>query len=393
MLESRIIRRDPERVKAACRLRGIDRSAEVDELAALDARRGELLSAARELREQQNLLRLRFPELERTGKSSVPLQIELRLLARKTAGFEAELEELEERRRALLLLLPNFPRGRAAEPVRRWGVPAAFPYPPKSARTLREGLGIFAPSAGSSSRNETKACTEDQGIPASSDSLPPLLGIGARLARALESYWLDALAAGGLTEYRLPGGPADGMQGVTPAVGALMRPHRGRVYPAGCALPGCCAVFSGREGGDTSAMLLLAAPGQDGMAMERLLSLTGKALRGLGLPFELSPLEPAQLPFEAAAGWSAGVWMPSSGRYETAAAVSACGDFLARRTACRCRQEGERRPRPAEAACGTADLSVLLRALLENGQDGGGSAAVPEVLRPLTGAERLVRQR
>ena len=393
MLESRIIRRDPERVKAACRLRGIDRSAEVDVLAALDARRGELLSAARELREQQNLLRLRFPELERTGKSSVPLQIELRLLARKTAGFEAELEELEERRRALLLLLPNFPRGRAAEPVRRWGVPAAFPYPPKSARTLGEGLGIFAPSAGSSSRNETKACTEDQGIPASSDSLPPLLGIGARLARALESYWLDALAAGGLTEYRLPGGPADGMQGVTPAVGALMRPHRGRVYPAGCALPGCCAVFSGREGGDTSAMLLLAAPGQDGMAMERLLSLTGKALRGLGLPFELSPLEPAQLPFEAAAGWSAGVWMPSSGRYETAAAVSACGDFLARRTACRCRQEGERRPRPAEAACGTADLSVLLRALLENGQDGGGSAAVPEVLRPLTGAERLVRQR
>ena len=393
MLESRIIRRDPERVKAACRLRGIDRSAEVDELAALDARRGELLSAARELREQQNLLRLRFPELERTGKSSVPLQIELRLLARKTAGFEAELEELEERRRALLLLLPNFPRGRAAEPVRRWGVPAAFPYPPKSARTLGEGLGIFAPSAGSSSRNETKACTEDQGIPASSDSLPPLLGIGARLARALESYWLDALAAGGLTEYRLPGGPVDGMQGVTPAVGALMRPHRGRVYPAGCALPGCCAVFSGREGGDTSAMLLLAAPGQDGMAMERLLSLTGKALRGLGLPFELSPLEPAQLPFEAAAGWSAGVWMPSSGRYETAAAVSACGDFLARRTACRCRQEGERRPRPAEAACGTADLSVLLRALLENGQDGGGSAAVPEVLRPLTGAERLVRQR
>ena len=393
MLESRIIRRDPERVKAACRLRGIDRSAEVDELAALDARRGELLSAARELREQQNLLRLRFPELERTGKSSVPLQIELRLLARKTAGFEAELEELEERRRALLLLLPNFPRGRAAEPVRRWGVPAAFPYPPTSARTLGEGLGIFAPSAGSSSRNETKACTEDQGIPAFSDSLPPLLGIGARLARALESYWLDALAAGGLTEYRLPGGPADGMQGVTPAVGALMRPHRGRVYPAGCALPGCCAVFSGREGGDTSAMLLLAAPGQDGMAMERLLSLTGKALRGLGLPFELSPLEPAQLPFEAAAGWSAGVWMPSSGRYETAAAVSACGDFLARRTACRCRQEGERRPRPAEAACGTADLSVLLRALLENGQDGGGSAAVPEVLRPLTGAERLVRQR
>lgn len=393
MLESRIIRRDPERVKAACRLRGIDRSAEVDELAALDARRGELLSAARELREQQNLLRLRFPELERTGKSSVPLQIELRLLARKTAGFEAELEELEERRRALLLLLPNFPRGRAAEPVRRWGVPAAFPYPPKSARTLGEGLGIFAPSAGSSSRNETKACTEDQGIPASSDSLPPLLGIGARLARALESYWLDALAAGGLTEYRLPGGPADGMQGVTPAVGALMRPHRGRVYPAGCALPGCCAVFSGREGGDTSAMLLLAAPGQDGMAMERLLSLTGKALRGLGLSFELSPLEPAQLPFEAAAGWSAGVWMPSSGRYETAAAVSACGDFLARRTACRCRQEGERRPRPAEAACGTADLSVLLRALLENGQDGGGSAAVPEVLRPLTGVERLVRQR
>ena len=127
MLESRIIRRDPERVKVACLLRGVDLGAEVDELAALDARRGELLSAARELREQQNLLRLRFPELERAGKSSVPLQIELRLLARKTAVLEAELEEREERRRALLLLFPNLPRGRAAEPVRRWGVPAVFP--------------------------------------------------------------------------------------------------------------------------------------------------------------------------------------------------------------------------------------------------------------------------
>lgn len=415
MLESRIIRRDPERVKVACLLRGVDLGAEVDELAALDARRGELLSAARELREQQNLLRLRFPELERAGKSSVPLQIELRLLARKTAVLEAELEEREERRRALLLLFPNLPRGRAAEPVRRWGVPAVFPYPLKSARVLGEGLGIFVPPPGLFPGNETKArtkgpgipvfpdgpsprtgagaCREDRSVPAPSDGLPPLLGMGARLARALESYWLDALAAGGLTEYRLPDGPADEMQGVTPAVGALMRPHRGRVYPAGCALPGGCAVFSGREGGDISAMLLLAAPGQDGMAMERLLSLTGKALRGLGLPFELSPLEPAQLPFEAAAGWSAGVWMPSSGRYETAAVISACGDFLSRRIACRCRQEGERRLRPAETACGTADLSVLLRALLENGQDGGGSAAVPEALRPLTGAKRLARQR
>lgn len=87
MLESRIIRRDPERVKAACRLRGIDRSAEVDELAALDARRGELLSAARELREQQNLLRLRFPELERTGKSSVPLRSSCACWARQNRRF------------------------------------------------------------------------------------------------------------------------------------------------------------------------------------------------------------------------------------------------------------------------------------------------------------------
>lgn len=126
----------------------------------------------------------------------------------------------------------------------------------------------------------------------------------------------------------------------------LFRPGRRRYLrhaPAGCA-------GSGRHGDGTASV-----PDR-------------QSLRGLGLSFELSPLEPAQLPFEAAAGWSAGVWMPSSGRYETAAAVSACGDFLARRTACRCRQEGERRPRPAEAACGTADLSVLLRALLENGR-------------------------
>lgn len=37
----------PRAGQGRCRLRGIDRSAEVDELAALDARRGELLSAAR----------------------------------------------------------------------------------------------------------------------------------------------------------------------------------------------------------------------------------------------------------------------------------------------------------------------------------------------------------
>ncbi|MBE3134513.1 MAG: serine--tRNA ligase, partial [Acidobacteria bacterium] len=67
-----------------------------------------------------------------------------------------------------------------------------------------------------------------------------------------------------------------------------------------------------------------------------------------------------------------------------------CTDYQARRLAIRFRRAAGQKPELVHTLNGTAiALSRTLLAVLENGQQSDGSVAVPAVLRPLTGFDRI----
>ena len=70
MLDLKLLRSDPERVKAALARRGAGN--EVDELLALDARRRELLPRVEDAQAERNAASKRIGEIKREGGDATP---------------------------------------------------------------------------------------------------------------------------------------------------------------------------------------------------------------------------------------------------------------------------------------------------------------------------------
>ncbi|MEA2224346.1 MAG: seryl-tRNA synthetase, partial [Solirubrobacteraceae bacterium] len=116
MLDLRLIRREPDAVRAALARRGEDVAARLDEVLALDARWREAAQAAEGLRAEQKAASEKVAAGKREGRDVAAqldrlksLSGEVKGLAEQARGAEAELQEV-------LRSLPNLPDPTAAEP-------------------------------------------------------------------------------------------------------------------------------------------------------------------------------------------------------------------------------------------------------------------------------------
>src|SRR6476659_3157467 len=107
MLDLRLLREEPERVKEALARRGA--ADQVDELIALDARRCELLPEIEGGRAEQNRAGEAIAEAKRSGGDAEQAIAEMRELKQRLASISEELAEVERRRDELAARLPNLP--------------------------------------------------------------------------------------------------------------------------------------------------------------------------------------------------------------------------------------------------------------------------------------------
>ncbi|HEX6380312.1 MAG TPA: aminoacyl--tRNA ligase-related protein, partial [Acidimicrobiia bacterium] len=86
-------------------------------------------------------------------------------------------------------------------------------------------------------------------------------------------------------------------------------------------------------------------------------------------------------------------WLPSQGRYREITSCSNTTDYQARRLKARYRPEEGAAPQTLHTLNGTAcAVGRTLLFIFEHYQDSGGALAVPDVLRPITGFERVERR-
>ncbi len=421
MLDLRLIREDPDRVKVA--VASLNVAAPIDEILAFDARRRELLTEVEALKAERNE---GSKAVGRTKDPSVrdALIVQMRELGDRIALLDEEAKAVDARLHDLMLLVPNLPLPHvpvgpdesANVVIAEHGGKPAFNFAPKPHWELAEALGII---------------DFERGVKISGSRFYVLRGEGARLQRALIAWMLDLHT--GEHGYQEVDPPALVLEqtlvgtGNLPKFGdALFRDaeedkwliptaevpvtnlyrdeildeallpiyhvaatpcFRREQISAGRDVRGIKRVYQF----DKVEMVKFVHPDRSTEEHRRLLGEAEAVLRGLELPYRTVQLCTGDLGFSAADKIDLEAWAPGSGEWLE---VSSCGlflDFQARRANIRFRPAGGGRPQFVHTLNGSGlALPRTMIAILEHYQRENGTVAVPRVLRPYLGGLEVI---
>ncbi len=409
MLDLRLIRRDPDGVRAALARRGEEVAAGVDRVLALDARSREILPELEGLRAEQNEAGQAIARAKREGADAEAAISRMREVAARAKGLDDELARVEGDLEPALVALPNLPDPGAAGPedevVREVGEAASgLPAHPRDHLELAGG------------RIDTERAAKLSG-----SRFAYLRGELVLLEFALVRWTLGKLMEHGFepvvppvlvreralfgtgflpdTEQQIYHLPADDLYLAGTSEVALAALHDGEILDA-ASLPRRYAGFSscfrreaGAAGRDTRGifrvhqfdkveMFCFVVPEESPAEHERLLAIEEEILGALGIPYRVVNIAVGDLGASAAKKYDCEAWLPGQGRFRELTSCSNTTDFQARRLDIRLREEGGR-PQVLHTLNGTAvAVGRTIIALLENGQRDDGSVALPEVLVP-----------
>ncbi len=407
MLELKLIRDDPDAVRAALARRGAEVGAALDNVIELDRRRRELLPQLEGLRAEQNEANARIrasdddAEREREIAAMKDVSARAKRLDQELSAVEGELQQA-------LAPLPNLPDPSAAagpedEVVKQVG------EPPQLSFTPRDHLEL----AGS-------RIDMDRAARLSGSRFAYLKGELVLLELALVRWVLEKLGGRGFepvippvlvreralygtgflpdTEQQIYKLPDDELYLLGTSEVALASLHDDEILPAE-QLPLRYAGFSpcfrreaGAAGKDTRGifrvhqfdkveMFSFVTPEQSAAEHERILAIEEEILSELGLAYRVLNIAVNELGSSAAKKYDCEAWLPGQGRYRELTSCSNTTDYQARRLNIRMR--ADKRTRVLHTLNGTAvAVGRTIVALLENGQREDGSVELPAVLTP-----------
>ncbi|MFD4631672.1 serine--tRNA ligase [Streptomyces sp. NPDC058284] len=424
MIDLRLLREDPDRVRASQRARGED-VALVDALLSADERRRSSGLRFDELRSEQKALGKLIPKAAPEEKQEL-LKKAGELSAAVKAANTAQDEADEETKRLLgqlgNLVHPDVPVGGEEDFVvlDTIGTPrdfAAEGFEPKDHLELGELLG---------------AIDVERGAKVSGSRFYYLTGIGALLelalvnaaiAQATEAGFIPMLTPSLVRPRAMEGtgflGQAaenvyhlekDDYYLVGTSEVALAAYHMDEIIDAD-KLPLRYAGFSpcyrreaGTYGKDTRGifrvhqfdkveMFSYVDPADAENEHKRLLEWEKQWLTGLGLPFQVIDVATGDLGASASRKYDCEAWIPTQGKYRELTSASNCDGFQARRLSIRMRdsRDGKKVLQPLATLNGTlCAVPRTIVAILENHQQADGSVVVPEVLRPYLGGREIL---
>jgi len=405
VLDLKLIREDPDRVRAALARRGAHAAEGLDLVIELDRRRRELLPELEGLRAEQNEANARIKAASDASEREREIAA-MRTVAARAKELERELGEVEQSLHTALSPLPNLPDPSAApgpedELVRAVGAVAELDF---QARDHLELAGAMIDM--------------DRAATLSGARFAYLKGDLVMLELALVRWVLEKLRGAGFepvippvlvreralygtgflpdTEQQIYSLPEDELFLVGTSEVALASLHDGEILD-GERLPLRYAGFSpcfrreaGAAGKDTRGifrvhqfdkveMFSFVAPGDSAQEHERILAIEEEILAELGLPYRVVNIAVSDLGNSAAKKYDCEAWIPSQGRYRELTSCSNTTDYQARRLNVRAR--AGKRTQIVHTLNGTAvAVGRTIVALLENGQRADGSVELPQHL-------------
>ncbi|MGY1525602.1 serine--tRNA ligase [Streptomyces sp. MN3] len=420
MIDLRLLREDPDRVRASQRARGED-VALVDALLSADERRRSSGVRFDELRAEQKSLGKLIGRATGDEKSELLKRAEQLKADVKAADTERDAADTETQELLLKLsnlVHPDVPVGGEEEFVtlETHGTVRDFSaegFEPKDHLELGQLLG---------------AIDVERGAKVSGSRFYFLTGVGALLELALVNAAMAQATAAGFTPMLTPAlvrpqsmagtgflGQAaqdvyhldkDDLYLVGTSEVALAAYHMDEILEAG-KLPLRYAGFSpcfrreaGSHGKDTRGifrvhqfdkveMFSYVAPEESQEEHRRLLEWEKQWLTSLELPFRVIDVASGDLGSSAARKYDCEAWIPTQGKYRELTSTSDCTEFQSRRLQIRMRED--KKVRPLATLNGTlCAVPRTIVAILENHQQPDGSVRVPEVLRPYLGGREIL---
>ena len=422
MLDIKLIRTNPDLVKANIKKREMNLDHIVDEILDIDTKRRELTGKVEAMKAERNADTKKIPQMKKTGEDTTELMARMKALADQIKEADAELGGLEEKQQDLMLSLPNMPDENVVAggkeqnvPLHYYGEQPKFDFEPKNHVDLCESLGMI---------------DYQRGAKLGGNGAWIYRGAGARMEWALLNFFINEHLKDG---YELVLPPhmlnyecgyvagqfpkfndevywiqnptsADKKFLLPTAETALVNLHRDEILTDE-ELPRKYIAYTPcyrREAGSYRSeergmirghqfnkveMVQYTRPDQSDAAFEELVMKAERLVQELGLHYRLSKLAAGDCSFSMARTYDIEVWIPSMGIYKEVSSASNARDYQARRGNVKFRGEDKKLQFVHTLNASGLATSRVMPAIVEQYQNADGSVTVPEVLRPYMGID------
>ncbi|WP_291576753.1 serine--tRNA ligase [Clostridium sp. UBA4548] len=426
MLDLKRIRNNPDEIKAGLLGRSKDFNVSlVDEVIGLDEKRRGILVEVENLKSRRNQVSSEIPKRKKAGEDVAPIMTEMKKLGEDVKAFDTEVAEIDEKIKNILLSFPNIPNGDVPEgasdadnvEIRKWGEPTSFSFEPQAHWDLGTNLNVF---------------DWERAGKITGSRFTVYKGLGAKLERAIISYFLDThTEESGYTEILPPFMVnRDSMMGtgqlpkfeedafkvtdtdyflIPTAEVPVTNLYRDEIL-SGAELPikhaaysACFRAEAGSAGRDTRGLIRqhqfnkvelvkVTKPEQSYEELEKLTRDAEKVVQGLGLPYRVVKLCKGDLGFSSATTYDIEVWMPSYNKYVEISSCSNFEDFQARRANIKYKETPKDKPNFAHTLNGSGvAVGRTVAAILENYQNEDGTITIPEALRPYMAGRTIMK--
>ncbi len=408
MLDLKFIRENIDQVRQGIANR--QNVTPLDEILQLDAARRQKIAGLEDLRHTRK---------EAAREKARISSDKGRDLRARIKALEEDVRNLDEQLKDLLLQVPNLPQSTTPVGtgesdnvlVRSWGEPKRLDFEPAPHWKLGESLGII---------------DFEKGVKLSGTRFYVLMGLGARLQRALISFMLDIHTAEHsynevyppfmvkrecmVVSSNLPKF-ADNLyhdeEGdfwfIPTAEVPVTNLHREEILPPGTlplyyvAYTACFRREKMSAGKDTKGLkrghqfdkvelYKFTEPATSNDELEKMVSNAEQVCRKLEIPYRMLELCTAELGFASTKSYDIEMWAPGCGEWLEVSSCSNCGDFQARRGNIRYRSTPDAKPQFVHTLNGSGlALPRVVIAIMENYQQADGSILIPEVLQPFVG--------
>jgi len=417
MLDIRVVREHTDLVRAGVRRKGEDETT-IDRALALDAQRRGLLQHAEALKNKKNTVSALVAAMKARKEDAASVIAETRVVAEEIKQLDEQLRAVEQQLHGVMLHIPNIPHASVPEgrtpadniPIAHWGEPAVIDFTPKPHWELIERLGIV---------------DFVRGTKITGAGFPVFVGKGARLERALISFFLDEAGEGGYTELLPPllvnAASATGTGQLPDKEGQMYADQEEGLYlvPTAevpvtnylrdeilnedrlpvkfCAYTPCFRREAGSYGKDVRGLnrlhqfdkvelVQMVQPDKSYDALENLRESAERLLRKLGLHYRVLLMCAGDLGFTQAKKYDLEVWSIAQQRWLEVSSISNFESYQARRLNIRYRPASGGKPEILHTLNGSAlALPRVMAALLEQYQTPEGKVIVPSVLHRYTG--------
>jgi seryl-tRNA synthetase len=426
MLDIKLIKENPDKVKAGFRAKEIPCDAEVDRILVLDEQRRDLIHETEQQKAEQNKVSKDIPMMKKRGEDTTPVFARMTELKTSIARADETLREVEAELRGLMLSLPNLPDedllpgGKENnQPLHYYGEPHTFDFPSKHHVDLCTELGLI---------------DYPRGTKLAGSGFWVYRGLGARLEWALLNYFIDVHQEDGYElillphmleyqcgetagqfpkfadeVYKIANPTDDRMHFMLPtAETALVSLHRDEILSE-IELPRKYISYTPcfrREAGSYRSdergmvrghqfnkveMVQYTKPEDSAAAFEELVGKAERLVRDLGFHFRTVKLAAGDCSASMARTYDIEIQIPSMNGYKEVSSVSNARDYQARRGNIRFRREETGRPEFCHTLNGSGlATSRIFPAMVEQNQLRDGSVVVPEVLRKYLGGLEVI---